>query len=339
MYGIGAGGSRAGGFGTPASRALQILLVAALPSLTQAAGTGAGTVIENQAEVQFQVAGNSVSLSSNVVTIVVDERIDVAVVALSDQVSVAAGDSDRALLFSITNTGNGSEAFSLSQNSQVAGDDFDPTPAQPAIYIDSDASGSLTLGDVAYTPGSNDPVLAPDETVSVLVVNDIPAGLPEGAIGRTSLDVAAVTGSGAPGTVLASSTVGGETAVAGSSGGDASVTAEYIASSVQVDVVKSVTVSDPFGGDVPLPGATLTYSIDVSVVSGTTAANAIVTDPVPENTLYTPGSLFLNGIALTDAADGDAGELDPSGPAIVVRLGDLDAAAGTQSITFEVTIE
>jgi hypothetical protein len=48
----------------------------------------------------------------------------------------------------------------------------------------------------------------------------------------------------------------------------------------------------------------------------------------------------LNGAALTDVADADSGEFDTSGaPAVVVRLGDLTLADGTQSVVFQVSID
>ena len=53
-----------------------------------------------------------------------------------------------------------------------------------------------------------------------------------------------------------------------------------------------------------------------------------------------PGSLSLNGVALSDAADGDAGAYEASPVARVrVALGDLAAADGAQTITFDVLID
>ena len=88
-----------------------------------------------------------------------------------------------------------------------------------------------------------------------------------------------------------------------------------------------------------MPGATLTYSIDVNVVSPGTAEGSVFSDPLPVDTTYVTASLELNGAPLTDVADGDAGEfLTVGGDEIVVRLGDLDQAAGTQTVRFQVTI-
>ena len=63
-------------------------------------------------------------------------------------------------------------------------------------------------------------------------------------------------------------------------------------------------------------------------------------DAIPAGTTYTPNSLTLNGGALTDAVDADAGELDTSVvPTVVVRLGDLTQVDGVQTVFFEVTID
>ena len=94
----------------------------------QAAGTPAGTIIDNTAQVDFEIAGTNVSLNSNTVSITVDERIDVVVTLQSPQVLVDPGDVDRSLLFTLTNTGNGIEDFQLAIDSIIGGDDFDPVP-------------------------------------------------------------------------------------------------------------------------------------------------------------------------------------------------------------------
>ncbi|MDH3546583.1 MAG: DUF11 domain-containing protein [Gammaproteobacteria bacterium] len=88
----------------------------------------------------------------------------------------------RSCFLVVTNTGNGTEGFQLAINNAFSGDDFDPVASTPAaIYFDTDASGDFSAGDIAYTPGSNDPLLAPDASVDILLVNDIPASLADGA--------------------------------------------------------------------------------------------------------------------------------------------------------------
>ncbi len=315
-----------------------VMLCAAQASL--AAGTAAGTVIENTAQVSFDVGGTSLSLNSNTVSITVDERIDVLVTLQSPQVLVAVGDANRSLLFRVTNNGNGGEGFALAIDSTLGGDDFDPVPAVPSIYFDNDASGDFNAGDVAYTPGGNDPQLLADGFVDILLVNDIPPGVNNGEIGLSQLTAMSQTGTGAAGDVFAGLGEGGGDAVIGTSGGLASDSGEYLVSDVAVSIVKSVIVADPFGGAQPVPGATLTYSVVVQVTNSGTASNSTVNDPIPVNTSYVPNSINLNGAPMTDAIDGDAGDLNLVGAqSVVVRLGDLTQASGIQTVIFQVTID
>ena len=315
-----------------------ILLFAMAPAWS--AGTPAGTVIDNVASINFDFGGVNITQLSNTTSITVVERIDVVLTLQSGQVLVAASDTNRSLLFTVTNTGNGTESIELLIDSALAGDDYDPIPAVPAIYFDTDSSGDFTVGDVAYTLGVNDPVLAADASVDVLLVNDIPAAVVDGDLGRSELTATSATGTGAPGDTLAGLGDGGIDAVIGATGGDDSVFGEYLVSDVQLALIKSVAISDPFGGTQPTPGATLTYTVTVEVTSTGTATASVFSDPIPAFTTYVANSIFLNGGNLTDALGDDAGELDTSGAAtVVVRLGDLTSLDGVQTVVFQVTID
>jgi uncharacterized repeat protein (TIGR01451 family) len=319
--------------------ALASCLVLFVSRTSMAAGTAAGTSIQNTAQVTYTVGGSQVTTPSNTNAITVAERLDVNVTLQSGPVSVQGGQVRRELVLRVTNTGNGDEAFQLAMTSVIGGDNFDPTPSSPAIYFDTDASGTLTAGDTAYVPGTNDPLLVPDAFVIVLVVNDIPTGLANGAIGRSRLTAQAKTGTGAPGTVFAGLGTGGVDAVVGSSGASSNATGEYVVSDVSLSNVKSATVLDPFGGTEPIPGARITYQILVNATGTGSAANAVIDDAIPANTTFVPGSLRLNAVALSDATDADAGEFIPGvNPGVRVHLGNLAAAAGTQTVLFQVTI-
>ena len=305
-----------------------------------AAGTAVGTLIENTAVVNYDLSGTPLTIQSNTTTLEVAERINVTVTLQSPQTPVAPGDSGQALLFTVTNTGNGTETFQLAIDSLIAGDGFDPTPATPAIYFDTDDSGDFNAGDLPYTLGDNDPDLLADESISVFLVNDIPTPLANGLTGLSELTATSTTGTGAPGTVYAGQGDGGVNAVIGTTGGEAEDTGEYLVSDVQVSVTKSQIVDDPFGGNEPVPGATLTYSIVVTVTSAGTASASVVSDAIPPFTSYVPNSITLQGVAISDLADTDEGEFDSSGtPSVVVRLGDLTQALGPQTVEFQVVID
>jgi len=304
-----------------------------------AVGAPAGTSIDNTAQVTYTVGTVSASASSNTTTVKVAEILDVVVTLQTPSVPVLAGVTRKAMVYRVTNTGNGPETFHLQMTSVIAGDEFDPTAAAPAIYFDTDGSGDLSSGDVPYTAGSNDPVLNADGFVTVFVVNDIPAGVTDGNRGFSRLMAAARTGTGAPGTVFAGQGVGGTDAVAGTTGANGQATGTYLVAGIAVNAVKSQTVADQFGGTRPLPGARINYSIVVSATGTGTATATVFSDNIPANTTYVPGTLRLNNTVLSDAADTDAGDFSSTPTARVrVSLGDLTQASGSQTVQFAVTI-
>ncbi len=304
-----------------------------------ALGTPAGTAITNQAEISFDLAGVTQVLSSNLAVVEVAEILDVNVLLQTPERLVAAGDTGQPLLYRVTNTGNGVEGFALGQRAILPGDAFDPTPASPAIYFDTDSSGDLSAADIPYRPGGNDPVLAPDESISILLVNDIPPGVLDGQRATVELSATALSGTGAPGSAIAGAGDGGVDAVLGASGGVGAVAGQYLVGEVSLALAKSALVSDPDGGSEVVPGASILYTIEVVAEGTGKATNAVVADPIPPSTTYAAGSLRLNGLALSDAADADAGAFDASRGEITVALGALGAADGAQRIQFQVSID
>lgn len=305
----------------------------------QAAGTPVGTVISNQATVNYAVNGLPLSASSNTVDITVQELIEFTLTWQdAANITVAGGDTDRVLTFLLTNTGNGTEAFSLSVNNALAGDQFDPVLA--TVYLDANGNGVYDAGtDTLYT-GANHPDLAADASVAIFVLNNMPATLSDGDLGNSALTVTSTTGSGAAGTVVAGGGDAGVDALIGNSLGQQAVTGTYEAAVVTVSVVKSVTISDTFGGSTPVPGATLSYSLVVTVTGTGTAQTLVITDPVPTNTTYVANSLQLNGSALSDAADADAGDVGATtAGTVTVDLGDVVAGSAASTVSFSVTID
>jgi len=320
-------------------QALKLLAFAWLGLLSSqpawALGTTAGTDITNAATADYFIGVTPLTATSNTTTTTVDELMNVTVVGqdAGSQVTVGPGDTNQVLTYQITNTGNGTDNYSLTASNQV-GDDFDATSI--AIYLD-DGDGVFNAADILLD-GSNDPVMNADDVITVFVVADIPAGLFDGNIANINLTVGSNTAIGAPGTAVVGGGDGGTDAVVGASGGADSATESYVVSNVVVSLLKSVSILDPFGGSDPAPGATITYSIDVTVTGGGTASAVVISDPIPANTTYVSNSMTLGGGALTDAVDGlDGADFDITAPNMVtVDMGDL--TAGTQTITFEVTI-
>jgi uncharacterized repeat protein (TIGR01451 family) len=320
-------------------RSYRLLVVTGIFSLlgtwareAHAVGVPAGTSIDNTAQV-------TVTASSNTTSVTVAEILDVVVTLQTPSVPVIAGATQQELVYRITNTGNGPETFLLQMTSVLGGDDFDPTAAAPSIYFDTDASGDLSPGDVPYTAGSNDPVLNADAFVTLLVANDIPAGVVDGNRGFSRLTAASRTGVGAAGTTFGGQGANGTDAVVGTTGADGEATGQYLVAGIAVNAVKSQVVADQFGGTRPVPGARINYTIVVSATGSGTALGSVFSDNIPVNTTYVPGTLRLNSTALSDGADADAGDFSTTPAARVrVTLGDLTQASGSQTIQFAVTI-
>jgi uncharacterized repeat protein (TIGR01451 family) len=308
-----------------------------LATPAHSAGTPAGTNITNVATATYELPnGDEASVDSNIVTLRVDELLDVSV-SWGDPSDVAssAGAVGQVLKFTVTNGGNGSEGFTLATVANGGGDDFDP--AVTSIILDSNGNGAYDAGiDTIYVSGGNDPVLAPDQSIAVFVLSSIPTGAGDGQRGRIDLTAVARTGSGAPGTSFAGLGQGGGDAVVGATGADGEDDGYYRVARASVAFVKSAAVADAFGGTAALPGSIITYTLAATVSGTGSLANLKVSDPVPTGTTYKPNSLALDGAPLTDAADADPGSF--AGNAINVGLGTV-AAGATKTITFQVKID
>lgn len=332
---------------------LLLLLAGALPPSAYAAGTASGTPILNQATVVYDVGASTGLTMTASSSFLVDRKINLSVSTTNaTYVSSAAGSTAQPLAFLVMNTGNDVQDFALSfaHGADPFGgtDNFDAANVQ--IFVESGATAD-------YQPAQDTATyideLAADAGRTVYIVSDIPAGRASGDISALTLTATARAGGaiGAPGGALvetaAADTPGVVDTVFGDTAGDADVardaahsdTSAYRVTSVNVSLVKSAVVSDPFGGSRPQTGATIRYTISATV-SGTGIATAVtMTDPLPANTTYRSGTLRLNGALLSDAADADAGDVGFTGPgAVTVRLGDLTSASPAQTVTFEVTI-
>lgn len=308
----------------------------AFASPAWADGTAAGSKINNSATATYSLpGGGSGSVGSNIVSLTVDELLDVSVASRDGgDIAVFPGATGQVLTFIVTNNGNGSEAFALSARNALSGDDFDPSAF--AIYLDSNGDGAYNPGiDQAYVAGSSDPVLAADAAISVFVISSIPAGAIDGTRAGIDLVATAVTGSGAPGTSFAGKGDGGGNAVVGATRGDGQDDGFYAVFAATVAFVKSATVSDTFGGSSAVPGSTIEYTLIATVSGSGSLDNLAIADAIPSGSAYKPGSIKLEGESLTDLADADAGEFSGSG--IAVRLGNVPAGQA-RTVTFQVTI-
>lgn len=295
---------------------LALLVCLLCVSTVQAAGTPAGTLITNTATLSYSIGGvPEAPIVSAPASLRVDEIINLTLVWQDGgPVSVATPDSNDALTFLLTNTGNSNERFSFTRNNLLGGDNYDPlTGSAGAIFIESGlAPGLQTSGvnaDTLYAAGVNDPNLLADASQIVYVVSDTPTGLAAGNTGLVALTASATTpgaAGAAPGTTLAGLGTGGVDAVVGTTQAQASRTGSYLVSTVALSILKTVvSVLDPRAGSNAESGSVLTYRLTVTLSGTGSVNNLIITDPLPAQTTYVAGSILVNGATRTDAVDSD----------------------------------
>ena len=268
-------------------------------------------------------------MTSNTVSTVIGETLDLTVSAASPgHVSVRQGDTSRAVGFVIVNTGSGRESLILS--AELASPERGFSPVFRQIVLDSNGNGQLDATDAVYQAGSA-PVLTPGQAITAWIVADMPASVATGSSAPATLTVTVAAGSGAPGASFPGAGENGAVAVVGKTGAKASAQALYTASALAVQVLKSQSVNVAHA----TAGALVTYTLTAQFSGTGVAAGASLADPIPAGVTYAPGTLRLDGQPLTDAADGDAGRIDPAG--LTVALGDV-AAPATHTVSFQARI-
>ena len=313
------------------SLAISTLLAA---TAAHADGVGAGTLIENTASASYDDGNGSVTIPSNTVSLRVDELLDVTLTSLNSG-AVAAEAGTTVLTFELTNTGNGPEAYFLTANPATSGNDFDTTVE--AIAVDTNGNG-------VYDPGVDQILSGPETTESldadanltVFLIVTVPSGAADGDASVVNLLAQAVTGTGAPGTIFAGQGVDGGDAIVGANGASSNAIGQLLVGITSVDLIKSATVADPFGGTSAVPGSVVSYTITANVSGSGSVSDLVVSDSFPSGTTYSNGTLELDSSSLTDASDADAGEASSTG--ISVDLGTV-AGGTSHTVTFDVIID
>lgn len=305
---------------------LCVLIVQCLGAFSVTAETRAGTLITNIAKAQVKAEEGEWTLTSNPVTFSVAERLDVALVRANDNaIAVSAGGV--AVPVTLTNRGNGQEAFDL------AATPSDATARVRLIAIDRDGDGRFDAAIDTPLVDGRTPALEPGERLALLVVVD-PAAI-DVTVTELVVDARAVTGSGPEATLFEERGDGGVDALTGSTEARAQVSVPIGAEGAAGPVLfKSQSVRAPDGSTIPVVGAIITYRLEARFPGPT--AGVSIADPIPQGTAYVPGSLTLDAVRLSDGADADAGTADDAG--IAVTLGDI-AAAATRTVQFQVIIQ
>ncbi|MGE0115690.1 MAG: hypothetical protein AB7T07_12515 [Steroidobacteraceae bacterium] len=316
------------------------LAVIALSSLmlmqgAQAAGTAANTDISNIATVNYSVGSVAqTAVNSNTTTFKVDRKVDLTVTAGS-ATPTNPGATNAAVIYTVTNTGNGTDSFTLAGANQT-GDNFDVNNIK--IYQDNGATaGTFDAGDTLVSAPVS---FTADQSIKFFIVSDVPLSATNGQSSIVKLTA----------TTTSTQTTGADTAgvdvVFADAGNNGTENANntYNISAATLAVVKSAAViSDPVNNTTnpkAIPGAVIEYTIAVTN-SGAAAASAVtLTDNIPTNTTYVANSMKLGATALTDAADADGGATTgaPTVTSITVNAGTVAAAGGTATVKFRVTV-
>lgn len=283
-------------------------------------------MISNIAHIQYLLGGSTRTGQSNRVDVRVDELIRFSVTPVP---ACGAPQGMTVIAFRITNTGNGFEDFIPGQPEVVEGTGFTVS----GIFADTNRNGCYDPGiDQLIPPGGRTPRIGPGEAATVFVVGS-------GGSGPIRIRLLFVPGTGSGGAGLGD---GGGWAVMprnGGGNGDGGVIGDsstLAAAPMSAALVKSQTVRAQDGSATPRSGATVTYTIEGRFTGIGMAADAVIADAIPAGTIYVPGSLKLDGAAVSDTGDGDAGVFD--GQRVSIRLGNVVAPA-VRTVSFQVRID
>jgi uncharacterized repeat protein (TIGR01451 family) len=339
-----------------------------VPQISWAVGTPSGTTISNSATLTFAIgASPPTTTTSNIVSFTVDDKVNVTV-AGGVITSVSPGQNGVLTPFTVTNTGNATQGYNLvaadaasgvyTVNATAITDDFNPA-AGYTIYRDNNCDGLIDGADALVTII---PTLAAGATACLLVQTNIAPTQVIGDAAVVSLKASTLwpspnapfaseepAGATAGGAVnpttypSAANTAGVDVLFADNAGvvdaagdGAHSTFGAFHLNGVSVTLTKTVaSVLDPNGTAVLMPGAVMTYQIAVAVSGSGTATNLVITDPLPADTTYLPGSIIVGGVAKTDAADADNAQF--SANTVSVSLGNVASPANIV-ITFRATI-
>ena len=348
------------------TRAVSFGVLGLLSSAVYAAGTLAGTPVDNSASVTYDIAAVPQPVAnSNTSQFLVDRRINLTVAEVGGAATLGApGASAQVLTFTVTNTSNAVLDFRLIVSQDAASattafgrtDNFDATA--PQAFVDANGNGTYDVG----TDNANFlDELQPDTARTVFVVANIPgttvggdtAGLTLTAVAAQSTD-----GTGAlvptPG-VLAADAAETNAAVSdvaaftdtlfGDPAGDTDVARdarhsdddEYLVTQATAGFVKTQAV---VGAGPPIPGAIIEYTLTLNIAGAGMLTGVRIDDLIPAGTTYVAGSMRLDSVALSDTADTDSGRFINAplpGGQIEVLLGTVVAPV-THIVIFQVTI-
>ncbi|HEX4947917.1 MAG TPA: isopeptide-forming domain-containing fimbrial protein, partial [Blastocatellia bacterium] len=292
-----------------------LCLIACRSSLAQNSPTSTptGRTITNQASASYRdPSGSDIQTYSNPISLTITSVINVSVGPDDTQpTGVMIPNEKVTRLFSVCNTGNTADTYHLTQAT------ITPPATISALYWDVDNSGTLTPADTPITLNTTlSPTVQPDNCLNVLVLVDSGA-LKLDEVVTIGITVRSHTDPNKtdPGTIL---NQGGEPTKVSDPGNPSLPPVKYVENK---DHVTSTA------------GAILNYSINFRNSGVTPALNVLLSDDLPSELDYVPGTLKLGTTPLSDAIDGDAGHII-NGRRIEVKLASV-AVNEVVSATFQ----
>ncbi|MEQ1813844.1 MAG: hypothetical protein ABL860_05260 [Candidatus Nitrotoga sp.] len=303
-----------------------------------AAGTLSGTSISNlstltyavggvtQPVIESSAAGNSTAgVGVGVATsFTVDNKVNLSVLEVGSAASpVTPGSIDRVTTFTVSNLGNTSQGYTFAAANQVGGAVISTVAdtievSNFRIFVDGNGNGTYEVGADTATAVST---LAPDGTIAVFVLADIPAGATNGQQANVTLTATTTTAGGA---VAVTETAGADTAgvdivfadaattelefVGTSAARNAQGTARdaYRIASAVISVSKTaLLICDPFNGSGAtrknIPGAIVRWTITISNAGTATSSASLaqVADTLATTTTFDPNLVTGSGAPAT----------------------------------------
>ena len=332
------------------------LLALGMASQVHAAGTTAGTPVTNTASVSYTVADEAQTPVTGEATFIVDRVIRMTLTNTDGtNPTTAPGADNKVTTYTLTNDSNAVVDFSLTAidvpDEVTALLGSSGTDAELiTVYID-DGDKVLGAGDAAIT--SADLVnLDEDETISLLVVVDVPVSAKDGNALGVLLSATATDSSGNPLTTTASPDIAIEDTVLGDGAGVVdtdqdgifTVYGVYDVNSASISVTKTSELkSDPFNLDVNpefyITDSIIEYCIVVENDGSTDADLVVVSDPIPNDTEFEAGTVKTGvGTTCDDTDSGDGSYSATPTPTVTADFGTLTGSSAAW-VSFQVKLK
>ena len=322
-----------------------------------AAGTRAGTPIDNTVNVDYFVGGIDQADIQSSVSFVVDRRVDFTLtpVLTPGLEPMTPGGTDYFVDFLLTNTSNSDLDFDFAVANVGSGTDVDGSGNDTVDLVTFDYA-VVTAGDAVPLRGGAQfaDEIAADSSVRIRVYADAESTFTDGLIAGVELTAEAFEAGGAA--VLGAALTYGDANV------DATVENVDVnsADGIQISIdgfevfMADLTVTKAYsvvagdlGSGLPIPGATVEYTVTIvnNSTSGTAADSVVVTDTLDGDLTFVSDAFGTNDMTLTLNAgppvgcteEADADQCERAGQALT--FDSITVAAGdTLMITYRATI-